>query len=60
MLREYRAIITAEGIDISYPHIVIGQDEKSNIRVTKNDVKAAHKFVEEQKEMSKDLEDEHN
>lgn len=60
LLREYRAIITAEGIDISYPHIVIGQDEKSNIRVTKKDVKTANQFVEEQKEMSRDLEDEHN
>lgn len=60
LLREYRAIITAEGIDISYPHIVIGQDEKSNIRVTKKDVKVANQFVEDQKEMSRDLEDEHN
>lgn len=60
LLREYRAIITAEGIDISYPHVVIGQDEKSNIKVTKKDVKVANQFVEEQKELSKDLEDEHN
>lgn len=60
LLREYRAIITAEGIDISYPHVVIGQDEKSSIKVTKKDVKAANQFVEEQKELSKDLEDEHN
>ena len=60
LLREYRAIITAEGIDISYPHVVIGQDEKSNIKVTKKDVKVANQFVEEQKELSKDLEDEHD
>lgn len=60
LLREYRAIITAEGIDISYPHVVIGQDEKSSIKVTKKDVKVANQFVEEQKELSKDLEDEHN
>ena len=60
MLREYRAIITAEGIDISYPHVVIGQEEKSNIKVTKKDVRVANQFVEEQKELSKDLEDEHN
>ncbi|MGM9665275.1 MAG: mechanosensitive ion channel family protein [Eubacteriales bacterium] len=60
LLREYRAIITAEGIDISYPHVVIGQDEKSSIKVSKKDVKAANQFVEEQKELSKDLEDEHN
>ncbi len=60
LLREYRAIITAEGIDISYPHVVIGQDEKSNIRVTQKDVKAANQFVEEQKELSKNLDDEHD
>ena len=60
LLREYRAIITAEGIDISYPHVVIGQDEKSNIKVTKKDIRDANQFVEEQKELSKDLEDEHN
>ena len=60
LLREYRAIITAEGIDIAYPHVVIGQDEKNNIKVTKKDVKVANQFVEEQKELSKDLEDEHD
>ena len=60
LLREYRAIITAEGIDIAYPHVVIGQDEKSNIKVSGKDVKTANQFVEEQKELSKHLEDEHN
>ncbi|MDY2879682.1 MAG: mechanosensitive ion channel family protein [Candidatus Borkfalkiaceae bacterium] len=60
LLREYRAIITEAGIDISYPHVVIGQEEKSNIKVNKKDVKLANQFVEEQKEMSKNLEDEHN
>ncbi|MGN1099545.1 MAG: mechanosensitive ion channel family protein, partial [Christensenellales bacterium] len=60
LLREYRSIITAEGIDISYPHVVIGQEEKSNIKVTKKDVKTANQFVDEQKEMSRNLEDEHN
>lgn len=59
LLREYRAIITAEGIDISYPHVVIGQEEKYNIKVSQKDVKKANQFVEEQKEMSKDLEDKH-
>lgn len=60
LLREYRAILTAAGIDISYPHVVIGKDEKSNIKVDKKDVKTANQFVEEQKELSRDLEDEHN
>lgn len=60
LLREYRAIITAEGIDISYPRVVIGKEEKSDIKVNKKDIKAANQFVQEQKELSKDLEDEHN
>ena len=60
LLREYRAIITAEGIDISYPHVVLSKEEKADIRVTKKDARAAAAFVEEQKEMSKDLEDEHS
>ena len=60
LLREYRAILTQEGIDIAYPHVVIGKDEKSNIKITKKDIKVANQFIEEQKELSKDLEDEHN
>ena len=60
LLREYRAIITEAGIDISYPRVVIGQEEKSNIKVTKKDVVLANQFVEEQKELSKELEDEHS
>ncbi|MDY2914279.1 MAG: mechanosensitive ion channel family protein [Candidatus Enteromonas sp.] len=60
LLREYRAIITAEGIDISYPRVVLSKEEKADIRVTKKDARAAAAFVEEQKEMSKDLEDEHS
>lgn len=60
LLREYRAIITAEGIDISYPHVVIEQEEKRNIKISKNDIKVANQFVEEQKEISRDLDDEHD
>ncbi|MGN1261906.1 MAG: mechanosensitive ion channel family protein [Candidatus Enteromonas sp.] len=60
LLRAYRSILTEKGIDIAYPHVVIGRDEKSDIKVTKKDVKAANEFIEEQKELAKDLEDEHN
>ena len=60
LLRAYRSILTEKGIDIAYPHVVIGKDEKTDIKVTKKDVKAANEFVEEQKELSKELEDEHN
>ena len=60
LLRAYRSILTEKGIDIAYPHVVIGKDEKTDIKVTKKDVKTANEFVEEQKELSKELEDEHN
>ncbi|MDY5440967.1 MAG: mechanosensitive ion channel family protein [Candidatus Enteromonas sp.] len=60
LLREYRAILTAAGIDISYPRVVLSQEEKFDIKVTKKDAKKAAEFVEEQKEASKDLDDEHS
>lgn len=60
LLREYRAILTSDGIDISYPQVVINQNEKSDIKVNKRDIKIANQFVEEQKELSKDLDDTHS
>ena len=57
LLREYRAIITEEGIDISYPHVVIDQPTKTEIKVTKRDKKIAENFVDEQKELSAELDD---
>ena len=53
LLREYRSIITAEGIDISYPHVVIGREEKSNIKVPGKDVKTTNNFFEEQRKRSR-------
>lgn len=60
LLREYRSIIKAEGIDISYPRVVIGQEEKTNIKMSKKDINVANQFVEEQKELSKALGGEQN
>jgi hypothetical protein len=60
-MREYRAILVEEGIDISYPQIVINQPEpKKNITVSKKQKQEAFEFVEEQKDLSSDLEEQHN
>lgn len=60
LLREYRSILTSEGIDISYTHVVIDQGAKTDYKVTKKDKKVAQEFVDEQKELSKNLDDEHD
>ncbi len=57
MLREYRQLIVANGIDISYDQVVINQPEKSNIKPTKSMKKEAERFVEEQKIASDGLEE---
>ena len=57
MLREYRQLFVANGIDLSYEQIVINQPAKSEIKTT-NKLKAeAERFVEEQKLASDGLED---
>lgn len=57
LMREYRGILLKEGIDISYPQIVINQPSKTEIKTTKKDIKKANEFVEEQKELSAGLDD---
>ena len=60
LMREYRAILTNEGIDISYPQVVINQAEpKKTLKVTKKDKAKADNFVDEQRELSEDLEEQH-
>ena len=61
IMREYRAILVEEGIDISYIQVVVNQAEpKPTIKLTKKDKKNAQDFVEEQKDLSIDLEEQHN
>ena len=57
LMREYRAILTKEGIDISYPQVVINQASKSNIKVSKKGKVNANEFAEEQKVLSEGLEE---
>lgn len=55
LMREYRAILTENNIDIAYPQVVINQAEKKEIK--KSNKKKADEFANEQKELSKDLEE---
>lgn len=55
--RELRILFYREGVDISYDRIVLEQAEKKQEVVSKKQSKKAEKFVEEQKELSKELED---
>ena len=57
LMREYRAILTKEGIDISYPQVVINQASKSDIKVSKKAKSKADDFAEEQKVLSEGLEE---
>ena len=61
LMREYRAILTEEGIDISYPQIVINQPEpKKDITITKKTKKNVEEFIDEQRDLSSDLEEQQN
>jgi len=58
LMREYRAILTKEGIDISYPQVVINQAEpKKTTKISKREKEKADSFVEEQKELSQEHEE---
>ena len=60
LMREYRSILTEQGIDISYPQVVINQPStKKPIKTTKKDKKDADEFVEDQRELSSDYEEQH-
>ncbi|MGN0807484.1 MAG: mechanosensitive ion channel family protein [Candidatus Coproplasma sp.] len=60
LLREYRQLFVANGIDLSYDQVVINQPSKSEIKVTKKIKKEAEEFVEEQKLASDGLEEQQN
>lgn len=57
LLREYRQLFVANGIDLSYEQVVINQPSKSEIKVTKKVKKEAEEFVAEQKIASDGLEE---
>lgn len=55
--REYRKLITEKGIDIAYPQVVINYSEAKEFKTSSQEKKSAQEFVEEQKILSHDLED---
>ena len=58
--REYRRVLTENGIDIAYPQVVLNYPTEKNFKVTKKDKKEAREFAQEQKELSHDLEEQHS
>ena len=59
LLREYRQLLTANGIDIAYPQVVLNQPVAKTYSVTSKTKEKVEQFIEEQKELSKDMEEQH-
>lgn len=57
MKREYRILLVENKIDIAFPQVVINYPTPNNYNVSKEDKKKANKFVDEQKVLSHDLDD---
>ena len=57
LLREYRQLFVKNGFDLSYDQVVINQPSETNIKVNKKQEQAAREFVNEQKELSKNIEE---
>lgn len=60
IMREYRQLIVAEGIDISYPQIVVNEPVKTEFKMTKREKNKVEEFVQEQHEASEGIEDQNN
>lgn len=57
LLREYRQLFVANGIDLSYDQVVLNQAVVNEIKTTKKVKKEAEEFVKEQKEISQGIEE---
>lgn len=60
LLREYRQLFVANGIDLSYDQVVINQPSPTTIKSSKALKKEAEIFVEEQRKESAGLEEQEN
>ena len=58
--REYRRLLTENGIDIAYPQVVINYPTEKNFQVSKQDKASAVEFTQEQTQLAKDLEEQQN
>ena len=56
LLREYRMVFTEAGIDLSFNQVVIQNYTPTDYKTSKKKKEEAQNFVNEQKELSKDLE----
>ncbi|MBE5730418.1 MAG: mechanosensitive ion channel family protein [Clostridiales bacterium] len=57
MNREYRKLLTENGIDIAFPQVVINYPDEKTYQVSKKDKREAQAFANEQKELSQSLEE---
>lgn len=57
LLREYRVELLKLGVDISYPQVVLNKAVEKNVTVTEKETNDANRFVSEQKEISKNYDD---
>ena len=58
--REYRRVIKENGIDIAYPQVVVNYPEAKDYKVSHKSKKEAQEFANEQKELSKNMEEQHS
>jgi small conductance mechanosensitive channel len=57
LLREYRMLLTENGIDIAFPQVVMHQAQAQEYAVSKGEKKSAQAFVDKQRELSEGLEE---
>ena len=55
--REYRRLLTENGIDIAFPQVVINYPNEKQFKVTKKGKEDAREFAEEQSKLSKNIEE---
>lgn len=59
LLREYRILLTENGIDIAFPQVVINQPTHHDYVLTEKGRNDARAFAQEQRELSENLEEQH-
>ena len=59
LLREYRMLLTENDIDIAFPQVVMHQAKEQEHSVSKKEKRSAQAFVNEQRELSDGLEEQH-
>ena len=55
--REYRRLLRENNIDISYPQVVINYSKEREVEVTREEIREADAFATEQREASKNIEE---